>query len=113
MVSDLWIAHKVERAAASATTYISTRPRHIRRSLRVDRIAAWNVTSIVATFLELGIKSGDEYIPLVNFAGNVAAGLIKSLDYPITIGPDQDIYAKFNDATGGDILHLVALGGYE
>jgi len=76
-------------------------------------IVARDLTSAVATFIEIGVLDGTKQIPIDSTPGNFPANTTHTVYWPCIVNEGQKIYAKFSEATAGDKLEVFAHGFYE
>lgn len=71
---------------------------------------AMDLTSAIATYIEIGLFSGTRLVPIDSTPGSFAANTSHTIYWPFVLGPGQGVYAKFATPTADDKLVVVANG---
>lgn len=99
--------------SASEQAVLSTTRVKAGHIFHVLSIAAMDLTTAIATFIEIGILDGTKEIPIDATPGNFPANTSHTVYWPCVLREGQRVYAKFNTPTAGDYIVLYAHGFYE
>lgn len=99
--------------AAAEETLIKTSPVTSGQVMTVLSALARDLTSAIATRIEIGVLDGSREIPFYAGAGSFAAKIPAVVYWPCILMPGQAVYARFLTPTAGDLLEVVAHGFVE
>lgn len=97
-------------APASAELVVETNPVGRGKLFTALSILAMDLTTAVATLIEIGVMDGTKRIPIDSTPGNFPAKTSMTIYWPCMLREGQKIYAKFDSPTAGDELVVYAHG---